>query len=170
MENNSKCLVSVLALNVKGQLSKITRFFSDYNLNILRLVLSAADRYDKVHRTIAYVEGSHEDVDEMCLKLSKEENVLSVVNFKTEGEYIEKELCFVKMLSNNKKAKEITNMVKMVKGDIVVQDKNITIFKVEEREESINTLMDNIMNIDSEVGFYRSGMVAVSLDNRIDML
>ena len=85
-------------------------------------------------------------------------------------EYIEKELCFVKMLSNNKKAKEITNMVKMVKGDIVAQDKNITIFKVEEREEIINALMDNVMNIDSEVGFYRSGMVAVSLDDKIDML
>lgn len=168
--DNSRYLISILALNVKGQLSKVTSFFGEHNLNILRLVLSAADRYDKVHRTIAYVEGDYNDVEKMCDNLKKLENVIDVINFKTNGEYIEKELCLIKVLPKNKMIKEITSLIKSTKGEIIAEDKNFIIFKVEEREEVINNLMDNLINLDGNIGFYRSGIVAASLDDEIDIL
>ena len=75
-KETERSLVSVLALNVKGQLGKITTFFSEHNLNILRLVLSAADKDDKIHRTIAYLEGDRKYVNDMCKELEKVENVV----------------------------------------------------------------------------------------------
>ena len=80
-KETEKSLVSVLALNIKGQLGKVTTFFSEHNFNILRLVLSAADKDDKIHKIIAYIEGDRKKVNEMCERLLNVENVLKVTNF-----------------------------------------------------------------------------------------
>ena len=107
-----KSLVSILALNVKGQLGRMTTFFSEHNLNILRLVLSAADKDDKIHRTIAYLEGDRNYVNAMCKELEKVENVIKVVNFQTNDEYVEKEMCLIKISSYNNKIDNIMNLGK----------------------------------------------------------
>ena len=172
MENKEKekSLVSILALNVKGQLGKITTFFSEHNLNILRLVLSAADKDDKIHRTIAYLEGDREYVNNMCKELEKVENVVKVINFQTNDEYIEKELCLIKISSYNKKLYNVSNLVINYGGQTLISKEKITIFKVEGAEEEVNNFINELNNITTEVEISRSGMVAIAINDKIDVL
>ena len=167
-KETERSLVSILAFNVKGQLGRITTFFSEHNLNILRLVLSAADKDDKVHRTIAYLEGDRKYVNDMCKELENVENVIKVTNFQTNGEYIEKELCLVKISSNNKHLQDVLNLVNAIKGQTLVMDNKISIFKVEEREEVVNQFMIDVSSITKEVEICRSGMVAIAINDEID--
>lgn len=165
-----RSLVSVLALNVKGQLGRITTFFSEHNLNILRLVLSAADKDDKIHRTIAYLEGDRKYVNAMCKELEKVENVVKVTNFQTNEEYIEKEMCLVKISSYNEHLQDIVNLVTSMEGKTIYMNGKITIFKIENSEDIVNQFMANVVNITKDVEICRSGMVAIALDEKIDVL
>ena len=169
-KDTEKSLVSILALNVKGQLGRMTTFFSEHNLNILRLVLSAADKDDKVHRTVVYLEGDRKYVNDMCKELEKVENVISVTNFQTDGEYIEKELCLIKISSSNKHLPDVVNLVNNLKGQTLVMDNKIAIFKIEEREEVVNDFMFNVSDLTKDVEFCRSGMVAIAINDKIDKI
>lgn len=169
-KESEKSLVSILALNVKGQLGRITTFFSEHNLNILRLVLSAADKDDKIHRTIAYLEGDREYVNNMCKELEKVENVIKVVNFQTNDEYVEKEMCLVKISSYNNKIDKIINLVREYEGQTIVSKEKITVFKVEGMEDDVNDFVNKINEITKEVEISRSGMVAMALNDKIDVL
>ena len=169
-KDTERSLVSILALNVKGQLGRMTTFFSEHNLNILRLVLSAADKDDKVHRTVVYLEGDRKYVNDMCKELEKVENVISVTNFQTDGEYIEKELCLIKISSSNKHLPDVVNLVNNLKGQTLVMDNKIAIFKIEEREEVVNDFMFNVSDLTKDVEFCRSGMVAIAINDKIDKI
>ena len=169
-KESEKSLVSILALNVKGQLGRITTFFSEHNLNILRLVLSAADKDDKIHRTIAYLEGDREYVNNMCKELEKVENVIKVVNFQTNDEYVEKEMCLVKISSYNNKIDKIMNLVREYEGQTIVSKEKITVFKVEGMEDDVNDFVNKLNEITKEVEISRSGMVAIALNDKIDAL
>ena len=163
-------LVSILALNVKGQLGRITTFFSEHNLNILRLVLSAADKDDKIHRTIAYLEGDRKYVNDMCKELEKVENVIKVVNFQTNDEYVEKEMCLVKISSYKNKIDKIMNLVREYEGQTIVSKEKITVFKIEGMEDNVNDFVNKLNEITKEVEISRSGMVAIALNDKIDVL
>ena len=163
-------LVSILALNVKGQLGRITTFFSEHNLNILRLVLSAADKDDKIHRTIAYLEGDRKYVNDMCKELEKVENVIKVVNFQTNDEYVEKEMCLIKISSYNNKIDKIINLVREYEGQTIVLKEKITVFKIEGMEDNVNDFVNKLNEITKEVEISRSGLVAIALNDKIDVL
>ena len=169
-KETERSLVSILALNVKGQLGRITTFFSEHNLNILRLVLSAADKDDKVHRTIAYLEGDRKYVNEMCKELEKVENVLKVTNFQTNDEYIEKELCLVKISSTNPQLQNIVNLVTNIGGRTLIMNDKVSIFKVEENEDLVNKFMNDANAITKEIEICRSGMVAIAINDNIDII
>lgn len=169
-KETEKSLVSILALNVKGQLGKMTTFFSEHNLNVLRLVLSAADKDDKIHRTIAYLEGDREYVNNMCKELEKVENVVKVVNFQTNDEYVEKEMCLIKISSYNEKIDKIMNLVREYEGQTIISKEKITVFKVEGMEDEVNTFVNKITEITKEVEISRSGLVAIALNDKIDVL
>ncbi|MBR2141218.1 MAG: acetolactate synthase small subunit [Rickettsiales bacterium] len=165
-----KSLVSVLTLNIKGQLGKITTFFSEHNLNILRLVLSAADKDDKIHRAIAYLEGNREYVNAMCKELEKVENIVKVVNFQTNDEYIEKEMCLVKVSAYNSKIDKIMNLVRDADGSTLVSKGKVIIFKIEGAEEEVNDFVMKLNSITKEVEIARSGMVAMAVNDMIDVI
>lgn len=167
-EEKEKSLVSVLALNVKGQLGRITTFFSEHNLNILRLVLSAADKDDKIHKTIAYIEGDRKKVDEMCKGLLDVENVLKVTNFQTNAEYIEKEVCLIKILNSESKASDVSNLVADASGRTIFTNQNITIYKIEDNEENVNDFVNRLVGITKNIEISRSGMIAMAIDDKID--
>lgn len=169
-KETERSLVSILALNVKGQLGRMTTFFSEHNLNILRLVLSAADKDDKIHRTVVYLEGDRKYVNDMCKELEKVENVIKVTNFQTDGEYIEKELCLIKISSSNKHLPDVINLVNNLKGQTLLMDNKIAIFKIEEREEVVNDFMFALSNLTKDVEFCRSGMVAIAINDKIDKI
>ena len=169
-KETEKSLVSILALNVKGQLGRMTTFFSEHNLNVLRLVLSAADKDDKIHRTIAYLEGDREYVNNMCKELEKVENVIKVINFQTNDEYVEKEMCLIKISSYNEKIDKIMNLVREYEGQTIISKEKITVFKVEGMEDEVNTFVNKITEITKEVEISRSGLVAIALNDKIDVL
>ena len=169
-KETEKSLVSVLALNVKGQLGRITTFFSEHNLNILRLVLSAADKDDKIHRTIAYLEGDRKYVNDMCKELEKVENVVKVVNFQTNNEYIEKEVCLLKVSSYNPSLQSIINFSNNLNGRTLIMNGKITIIKIEGGEEEVTDFVNKVAELTKDVEICRSGMVAISLDEKIESL
>ena len=148
----------------------MTTFFSEHNLNVLRLVLSAADKDDKIHRTIAYLEGDREYVNNMCKELEKVENVIKVVNFQTNDEYVEKEMCLIKISSYNEKIDKIMNLVREYEGRTIISKEKITVFKVEGMEDEVNTFVNKITEITREVEISRSGLVAIALNDKIDVL
>lgn len=169
-KETERSLVSVLALNVKGQLGKITTFFSEHNLNILRLVLSAADKDDKIHRTIAYLEGDRKYVNDMCKELEKVENVVKVVNFQTNSEYIEKEVCLLKVSSYNPSLQNIINFSNNLNGRTLIMNEKITIIKIEGGEEEVTDFVNKVAELTKDVEICRSGMVAIAIDEKIESL
>lgn len=169
-KETERSLVSVLALNVKGQLGKITTFFSEHNLNILRLVLSAADKDDKIHRTIAYLEGDRKYVNDMCKELEKVENVVKVVNFQTNSEYIEKEVCLLKVSSYNPALQNIINFSNNLNGRTLIMNDKITILKIEGGEEEVTDFVNKVAELTKDVEICRSGMVAIAVDEKIESL
>ena len=168
MSEVEKSLVSILSLNIKGQLAKITTFFSEHNLNILRLVLSAADKDDKIHKTIAYIEGDRKRVNEMCKELLDVENVLKVTNFQTNSEYIEKEVCMVKILNSEPKAPDVANVISDFNGRTIFTNQKITIYKMEDNEENVNDFVKKLVEVTKNVELSRSGMIAMAIDDKID--
>ena len=168
MSEEEKSLVSILVLNVKGQLGKVATFFSEHNLNILRLVLSAADKDDKIHKIIAYIEGDREKVNEMCKGLLDVENVLKVTNFQTNSEYIEKEVCMVKVLNSEPKAPDVANLISDFSGRTIFTNQKITIYKIEDDEENINDFVNKLVGITKNLELSRSGMIAMAIDDKID--
>jgi acetolactate synthase small subunit len=166
-KEKNRSLVSILALNVKGQLGKITKLIKHNNLNILRLVLSAADKDDKVHRTIVYLEGEDVVVENMCKEMLELENVLKVNNFQTGGGYIEKEICLVKLFLDNTAVNKIMELVNEHNGQVIFTSKRVIVFKIEETEEGMNTLVNAISTMTTEVEICRSGIVAVSKEDEI---
>lgn len=168
MSEEEKSLVSVLVLNVKGQLGRVATFFSEHNLNILRLVLSAADKNDKIHKIIAYIEGDRKKVDEMCKGLLDVENVLKVTNFQTNNDYIEKEVCMVKVLNSESGASDVANLISDFNGRTIFTNQKITIYKIEDNEENVNDFVGKLVGITKNVELSRSGMIAMAIDDKID--
>ncbi len=169
MEEIEKFLISILIVNVKGQLGKIASFCGDNNLNILRLVLAAADRDDKIQRIIAYVEGKREDAEIVCEKLKNfDENTLKVTNFLTKDQYIEKELALIKVTMTNPSANKVMNLINTKDGKIIFSNQSIMVFKIEETEDNMNEIVNNLTDITKDIEVSRSGMVVMALNDHID--
>jgi acetolactate synthase-1/3 small subunit len=165
-----KCLVSVLALNVKGELRKIISCLSDNGINILRLVLSAADLDDKIHRTIAYVECTKQDLEKAVEEIKRTEDVIRVDYFWLSSEYIEKELCLIKMLSSDPTVPWVMNSVTELEGRVISTKNGMTIFQIEGSGESITDFLNQLTSFTKSVEVCRSGIVATSLDKSIIQL
>lgn len=167
-EEAEKSLVSILMANVKGVLAEISEFFSSHNLNISRLTISAADRNDKVQKAIVYLEGERKHVDEVCKKLLDIENVLKIVNFQTNAEYLERETCLIKLLLSDPKLPDVTNLVTDMNGKTIFTNQQIVVYKMDDTEENVNEFVRKLTNITMDVEISRSGMIAMSLDGHID--
>ena len=160
-----KSLITILALNVKGQLGRMCAFFGENNINILRLVLSAADNKDIIHRTIAYVEGDRQYVNEVCKKMEKMENVLRVDNFMANDNFIEKELCMVKVLSTDINYNLILNLVYEFSGKMIIAKGSIMIFELIDKEEIVSDFCNKLNRITRDIEIFRSGMLATTISN-----
>jgi acetolactate synthase-1/3 small subunit len=169
-KESERSLVTVLIPNIKGQLAMVSSFFAEHNINILRLTLSAADKDDKVQKIIAYLEGDRKNVSEVCEKLMDVETVLKLVNFQTNNEYVEKELCLIKILTGNSKLPNMANLVTDSGGKIAISNGNATIFALESNEESINDFVSKAVKVSKKIEISRSGMVVMGTDKNIDDL
>ncbi|GHU26797.1 hypothetical protein FACS1894152_2170 [Bacilli bacterium] len=169
-EQSEKSLVTILIPNIKGQLALVSKFCADNGINILRLTLSAADGEDKIQKIIAYLEGKRETVNEICKKLLEVDTIIKVVNFQTNSEYIEKEICLVKILMNNPKFSSVSNTVADCNGKTIFSSANATIFAMEDNEEKVNDFVSKIAKLTLDIDISRSGMVAMSVDKNVDSI
>ncbi|MDR2778511.1 MAG: acetolactate synthase small subunit [Rickettsiales bacterium] len=167
-EEVEKSLVTILIPNIKGQLAKISTFCAENDLNISRLTLSAVDKDDKIQKIILYLEGDRENVNKMCKKILDIDTVLKVVNFQTNSEYIEKEICFIKILNENLGFPTVVNVVSDHYGRIIFSSEKITIFLMEDSEENVNNFVNEVAEITTEIEMARSGMVAMAIDDTIE--
>ncbi|MDR2760312.1 MAG: hypothetical protein LBB09_00490 [Rickettsiales bacterium] len=167
MNNGNKGLISILALNVKGQLERMTSCMAKNGINILRLVLSAADLADKIHRTIAYVEAAPKVLEKAVGELRESEFIVRVDYFLTSADYVEKELCLVKMLSSDPVVPWVMNSVSELEGRIISTKNGVTIFQIEGTEESVTDFLGQLTSFTKNVEICRSGIVATSIDKNI---
>jgi acetolactate synthase small subunit len=169
-EVSDRSLVTILIPNIKGQLGQVASFCAENDLNILRLTLSAADKDDKIQRIIAYLEGNRSNVNTMCQKLmSQIETILQVRNFQTNSDYVEKELCLCKIKTNDPKISDIINLIADAEGKTIYSSSKVTIFSIEDTEENVNDFFKKLVNISSSVEIARSGMVAIAIDDKINL-
>jgi acetolactate synthase-1/3 small subunit len=170
VEETEKSLVTVLVPNISGQLAIVTKFCAENNINILRLTLSAADRYDKIQKIIMYLEGSRVLVNDVCKKLLEVETIIKVSNFQTNSQFIEKEVCLIKILIKNPRFQNVMALISDSGGRIVHSNGEITIFEIENNEENVNKLVNDMADITKDIEISRSGMVAMALDSIMDSL
>jgi acetolactate synthase small subunit len=140
---------------------------ADNGINILRLVLSAADLEDKIHRTIAYVETTEQNLEKAVAELKGTENVIRVDFFKMSSEYIEKELCLIKMLSSDLTVPWVMNSVTELEGRVISTKNGVMIFQIEGTEEAVTDFLNQLTSFTKNVEICRSGIVATSLDKNI---
>ncbi|MDR2777743.1 MAG: acetolactate synthase small subunit [Rickettsiales bacterium] len=169
-KESEKSLVTILVPNIKGQLALVSTFFAEHSINILRLTVSAADRDDKVQKIIAYLEGNRKNVDEACEKLREVDTILKLVNFQTNSEYVEKELCLIKILSENSKLSSLANLVTDFGGKVVFSNEKATIFALEDNEGNVNDFVNKAVKVSKKIEISRSGMVVMGVDKNIDDL
>jgi len=164
---SQKSLVSIIADNKKGMLAKFARFFADNNMNIESLTLSQADIENKIHRTTAYITGDRRQVDKICKQLEKIKGVHKVVNFMANS-FIERELGLTKIKVTDPALAQITALVNEHKGKIIYSDSKIIVYQVEEIEEKIDIFMEKMKKLTKEVEILRTGVVATSLDDKMN--
>ena len=145
----------------------MTSCISDNNINIDRLVLSAADIEDRVHRTIMYVEGEKDDILNATRQLEGMEGVIKVNLFFTNEDYVEKELCLVKMLSAEPTVSWVMNSVSELEGRTISTKNGVMIFQLEGTEEQITDFINQLTSFTKNVEVIRSGMVATSTNKEI---
>jgi len=167
MENteNQKSLVSITAENKKGILARFTKFFSDNGMNIESLTLSAADSENKIHRTTAYITGDRSRVGELCQELEAMEDVYKVINLVAD-EYLERELCLVKIKTSNPHLSSIMSAISQARGATIFTGRNIMIFQIEAREEKIAEFIKQVSEY-GEIETLRSGIIATGLNENI---
>lgn len=161
--NIQKSLISILALNIKGQLGRMTGCFSKNGLNILRLVLSAADLDDRIHKTIAYVESTNEELLKAINELGQLEGVLKVKYYQQNSEFIEKELCLVKILSSDPALIWVSSAINELNGKVISTKNGVSIYQIEGTDLEITDFINQLLEFTKSVELCRSGMVATSL-------
>jgi len=164
---NQKSLVSILADNKKGMLSKLTTFFASNDMNIESLTLSSADIENKIHRTTAYITGDRNRIDGLCKDMGKIEGVHKVINFMSNS-FIERELGLIKIKVTNPSMPQITNLVNEQNGEIIFVNSEIMICQIEETEEKVDSFMSRAKEITNDIEILRTGIVAISLDADIN--
>ena len=106
----------------------------------------------------------------MCKELEKVENVVKVVNFQTNSEYIEKEVCLLKVSSYNPALQNIINFSNNLNGRTLIMNDKITILKIEGGEEEVTDFVNKVAELTKDVEICRSGMVAIAVDEKIESL
>jgi len=165
--SNQKSLVSILAKNEKGVLSKLTTFFANHDMNIESLTLSSADIDNKIQRTTAYITGDRNKIGELCKDMERLEGVNKVTDFMSDN-FLERELGLLKIKITNPDMPEITELVNENNGETIFVNSKIMIFQIEEEQEKIDSFMRKAKNVSKDIEILRTGIVATPIDNEIN--
>ena len=119
-------ILSILAENEAGALSRISGLFSARGYNIESLTVAPTEDATMSRMTIVTV-GSDDVIEQITKQLNKLVEVVKVVDL-TEGAYTERELMMVKVRAVGKEREEMMRMAEIFRGRIIdVTDKSYTI-------------------------------------------
>lgn len=166
-EENGRSLLSVVIKNVKGSLSQVTRYCADNNMNIERLTLSNFKLNNLEHRVILYITGDRNRINSLIEGIRQLEVVVSAINFQSNN-YIERELVLVKVKEDDPNISRIMDLVSDYSGSTIFYRNNIIIFQFINEEEVNNEIMDRLEHISDKIEILKSGIVATSLDDKMD--
>ena len=137
-----KHTISVLVENHAGVLSKVSGLFSRRGFNIESLSVGVTED-PGISRITIVVNGDDYIVEQVEKQLNK---VIPVIKVKTlpEGEYLSRELCFIKVNSPSKSRLEIMKIAELMGASVVdVSPSSLTIESAEtsERNEHLISLL-----------------------------
>ncbi len=137
-----KHTISVLVENHAGVLSKVSGLFSRRGFNIESLSVGVTED-PGISRITIVVNGDDYIVEQVEKQLNK---VIPVIKVKTlpEGEYLSRELCFIKVNSPSKSRLEIMKIAELMGANVVdVSPSSLTIESAEtsERNEHLISLL-----------------------------
>ena len=119
-------ILSILAENEAGALSRIAGLFSARGYNIDSLTVAPTEDPTMSRFTIVTI-GSDDVIEQITKQLNKLVEVVKVVDL-TEGNHIERELMLVKVRASGKDREEMKRMADIFRGRIIdVTDKDYTI-------------------------------------------
>ena len=168
IREDEKSLITVVIKNVKGSLTKVTGYCSENNMNIERLVLSNFRLDNLEHRVILYITGDRIRINSLLEGLRQIDVVVSATNFQADN-YIERELVFIKSREDNPDLPKIMDLVNEYNGSTILFKNNIVIFQFINNEDRTNELMSIIEKMNTKVELLKSGLIATSLDDNMNM-
>ena len=119
-------ILSILAENESGALSRISGLFSARGYNIETLTVAPTEDRSLSRMTIVTT-GSDEIVEQITKQLNKLIEVVKVVDL-TDGNHIERELMLVKVRAAGKDREEMKRLADIFRGRVLdVTDKSYTI-------------------------------------------
>lgn len=151
--------ISILVENEFGVLSRVSGLFSGRGFNIESLCV--AETLDPTVSRMTIVTRGNEQILEQILKqLNKLIHVIKVIDFH-KGEYVEREMAFIKVSVEDRTRSEILSIVDIFRGKVVdVAQKSYTI-EITGEEGKIKAMIELLtpMGIKEVV---RTGKVAIA--------
>lgn len=151
--------ISILVENEFGVLSRVSGLFSGRGFNIESLCV--AETLDPTVSRMTIVTRGNEQILEQILKqLNKLIHVIKVIDFH-KGEYVEREMAFIKVSVDDRTRSEILSIVDIFRGKVVdVAPKSYTI-EITGEEGKIKAMIELLapMGIKEVV---RTGKVAIA--------
>lgn len=155
-----KHTISVLVENKFGVLSRVAGLFSGRGFNIESL--SVAPTLDSsTSRMTIVTRGDDAIIEQITKQLNKLIDVIKVIEFTDEEEYVVREVALVKVNAEQENRAEILRMTEVFRGKVVdVSPKTYTI-EVTGTENKVNAFVEMVRPL-GVIEIARSGKVAMS--------
>jgi acetolactate synthase-1/3 small subunit len=155
-----KHTISVLVENKFGVLSRVAGLFSGRGFNIESL--SVAPTLDSsTSRMTIVTRGDDAIIEQITKQLNKLIDVIKVIEFTDEEEYVVREVALVKVNAEQENRAEILRMTEVFQGKVVdVSPKTYTI-EVTGTENKVNAFVEMVRPL-GVIEIARSGKVAMS--------
>lgn len=154
----SKYILSVLAENHAGVLSKVTALFSRRGFNIHSLAVGVT-RDETVSRITIEVSGDESTVEQVSKQLNKLVDVIKIKTLK-DTESVKRGLVLVKVKTNSKNRSEIIQITDIFRAKIVDVSQTTVTAEMTGNDNKIEAFLD-IMEPFGIEEIVRTGMVAL---------
>jgi acetolactate synthase-1/3 small subunit len=158
-----KHTISVLVENKFGVLARVAGLFSARGYNIDSLTVSETEDPATSRMTVVVNAEDEKILEQIKKQLNKLIDVITVTDF-TKKSYFEREVVFVKIVTDPKDAKKMTLLKKLIRSSgacVVEQGKAVWIIELVEDTEHVGGFLNALKDFKiSEL--VRSGRIAIS--------
>ena len=161
-------IISILLQNEAGALARVSNMFSSRGYNIESL--NVAPTNDPIVSRVTLVTSGSEDIIEQIIKqLSKLIDVVNIINM-TDGEYIERELAMIKLVSKHHNEENLLKLVSdhkesigmLLDTEIIDNSDDYLTFQIVGSSEDIDKIIHYFSKSTDILSVIRSGSMAVA--------